>query len=651
NGLELTGKGEAGSTVTVKNAAGETIGTGIVGAGGSFTAVLDTPQKNGELLTVTLTDKAGNVSLAGNVTAGDTTAPAAPTELKVSLDGMTLDGKGEAGSTVIVKDALGVQIGLGVVDTNGSFSVTLNTAQINGETLSVTLTDKAGNESLAAPVISVDTTPPNVPTNLAVSLGGLMLTGKGEAGAAVTVKGPDGQLLGTGFVATDGSFAIVLDPAQANGQTLEVQLKDAAGNESPVGTVIVGGALAPEAPTDLVVSTDGLTLSGKGEAGLSVTIKNAAGAVIGTGTVDVDGNFVVNLNSAQKNGETLGVTLTNDQDLSSPSISVVAGDTTAPAAPTNLVVSTDGLELSGKGEAGSTVTVKNAAGEVIGTGVVGADGSFTAILNAPQKNGESLNVTLTDKAGNESVDAPVVAGDTTAPAAPTELTVSVDGLTLTGKGEAGSTVTVKNASGVTVGTGNVGADGTLTANLNPAQKNGESLTVTLTDKAGNVSQAAPVVAGDTTAPAAATNLSVSVDGLLLSGKGEPGSIVTVKTAAGVVIGGGLVGLDGSFTATLTAPQKNGETLNVTLTDVAGNVSAAAPVVAGDTTPPAVATDLVVSLNGLALTGKGEAGSIVTVKNAAGVQIGSGVVGLDGSFSAVLTSPQKNGESLTVTLTD
>ncbi|MGP4955711.1 BapA/Bap/LapF family large adhesin [Pseudomonas helleri] len=651
DGLALTGKGEAGSTVIVKNAAGVQVGSGIVGLDGSFIAVLAPAQKNGESLNVTLTDKAGNVSVSTAVVAGDTTAPAAPTELKVSVDGLSLTGKGEAGSTVIVKNAAGVQVGAGTVGEDGSFSAVLTSPQKNGELLNVTLTDKAGNVSLAAPVTAGDTTNPDAPTNLAVSLGGLVLTGKGEPGAAVTVKGLGGVTVGTGFVGADGGFAIVLVPAQGNGQTLEVQLKDAAGNESPVGTVIVGGALAPEAPTDLVVSLDGLTLSGKGEAGLSVTIKNAAGVVIGTGTVGVDGNFAVTLDTAQKNGETLGVTLTNSLDLSSPSVSVEAGDTTAPAAPTGLAVSLDGLLLTGKGEAGSIVTVKNAAGVTIGTGVVGLDGSFSAILDTPQKNGETLNVTLTDKAGNVSVATPVVAGDTTAPAAPTELNVSADGLTLTGKGEAGSTVTVKNAAGVQVGTGTVGADGSLTATLSPAQKNGESLNVTLTDKAGNVSLPTPVVAGDTTAPAAPTELKVSLDGLLLTGKGEAGSTVIVKNAAGQQISTVVVGIDGNFAAVLTPAQKNGETLNVTLTDKAGNVSVVTPVVAGDTTAPAAPTELKVSADGLALTGKGEAGSTVTVKNAAGVAIGTGVVGADGSFSATLNTPQKNGELLNVTLTD
>ncbi|MQT71370.1 adhesin, partial [Pseudomonas sp. FSL R10-0071] len=352
-------------------------------------------------------------------------------------------------------------------------------------------------------------------------------------------------------VGADGSFEIVLDSAQKNGETLNVTLTDKAGNMSAVTPVIAGDTTAPEAPTELAVSVDGLTLTGKGEVGSTVTVKDAAGAVIGSGPVEADGTFTIALDTAQTNGETLNVTLTDKTGNVSVVTPVIAGDTTAPVAPTELVVSADGLTLSGKGEAGSTVIVKNAAGAQIGTGIVDADGTFTAILDTPQKNGETLNVTLTDKAGNVSVAGDVTAGDTTAPAAPTDLKVSLDGLLLTGKGEAGSTVIVKNAAGQQISTVVVGIDGNFAAVLLTPQKNGESLNVTLTDKAGNVSLPGTVTAGDTTAPAAPNTLAVSADGLSLTGKGEAGSTIVVKNAAGTQIGTGVVGADGSFTATLS----------------------------------------------------------------------------------------------------
>lgn len=43
------------------------------------------------------------------------------------------------------------------------------------------------------------------------------------------------------------------------------------------------------------------------------------------------------------------------------------GDTTPPASAIDLLVSPDGLHVTGRGEAGTTVTVRDAAGNVIGT--------------------------------------------------------------------------------------------------------------------------------------------------------------------------------------------------------------------------------------------------------------------------------------------
>ncbi|WP_241618965.1 Ig-like domain-containing protein, partial [Rosenbergiella epipactidis] len=94
---------------------------------------------------------------------------------------------------------------------------------------------------------------------------------------------------------------------------------------------------------------------------------------------------------------------------------------------------------------------------------------------------ETLTVTTTDTAGNTSAAATTTAPDTTAPAAPTDVTVSDDGTAVTGKAEVGSTVAIKDAEGITIGSATVAADGSFTATLDPAQTNGETLTVTATD--------------------------------------------------------------------------------------------------------------------------------------------------------------------------
>nr|WP_274706020.1 Ig-like domain-containing protein [Pseudomonas sp. S11A4] len=52
--------------------------------------------------------------------------------------------------------------------------------------------------------------------------------------------------------------------------------------------------------------------------------------------------------------------------------------------------------VTGTGEPGATVTVRDANGTLLGTSVVLADGSFSVTLNPPQINEQILNVQQAD---------------------------------------------------------------------------------------------------------------------------------------------------------------------------------------------------------------------------------------------------------------
>ena len=166
---------------------------------------------------------------------------------------------------------------------------------------------------------------------------------------------------------------------------------------------------------------------------------------------------------------------------------------------------------------------------MLGTAIAGADGLFSITLQPPQTTGQALAVSATDAAGNTSpaanITAPLVdGGDTTPPDAPVDLVVGLAGTQLTGRGEAGTTVQVRDAAGNLLATGTVGADGTFTVSLDPAVKDGRSLQVTLTDAAGNTSPAASVASPDLVGPAQPTDLALA-DGVTFTGRGEPGATV------------------------------------------------------------------------------------------------------------------------------
>ncbi|XUU50672.1 Ig-like domain-containing protein [Serratia nematodiphila] len=533
---------------------------------------------------------AGNTSPATSVSAPDTTAPApiSAGSLIVSEDGKTVSGSGEPGSTVSVKDAGGKEIGTATVGKDGKFSATLDQPKTGGEVLSVTQTDMAGNTSPATSVSAPDTTAPAPISagSLIVSEDGKTVSGSGEPGSTVSVKDAGGKEIGTATVGKDGKFSATLDQPKTGGEVLSVTQTDMAGNTSPATSVSAPDTTAP-APISagsLIVSEDGKTVSGSGEPGSTVSVKDAGGKEIGTATVGKDGKFSATLDQPKTGGEVLSVTQTDMAGNTSPATSVSAPDTTAPApiSAGSLIVSEDGKTVSGSGEPGSTVSVKDAGGKEIGTATVGKDGKFSATLDQPKTGGEVLSVTQTDMAGNTSPATSVSAPDTTAPApiSAGSLIVSEDGKTVSGSGEPGSTVSVKDAGGKEIGTATVGKDGKFSATLDQPKTGGEVLSVTQTDMAGNTSPATSVSAPDTTAPApiSAGSLIVSEDGKTVSGSGEPGSTVSVKDAGGKEIGTATVGKDGKFSATLDQPKTGGEVLSVTQTDMAGNTSPATSVV-------------------------------------------------------------------------
>ena len=158
-------------------------------------------------MSVVLIDAAGNTSPSAPFTADDTSGPAAPGGVQVSADGTLVLGTGEAGATVQVRNAAGDLLGSVVVPASGSFSVTLNPPQLDGQTLDITQTDPQGIISGAAQATAPDLTPPELPTGLAISADGLALTGNAPGAASVTVISSTG-IETTVSVNPDGSFSV-----------------------------------------------------------------------------------------------------------------------------------------------------------------------------------------------------------------------------------------------------------------------------------------------------------------------------------------------------------------------------------------------------------------------------------------------------------
>ncbi|MGV2836751.1 Ig-like domain-containing protein, partial [Pseudomonas shirazensis] len=365
-------------------------------------------------------------------------------------------------------------------------------------------TDASGNAAPAVPVTAEDNSPPTPVSNLVIDATYSVISGRGEAGASVIVT-QNGAKIGEGTVLANGTFQFALDTPAQPGLLVSVVQTDAAGNPSAPADYTPPLIPLTEAPLNVVLAGDGLTLTGTSSLGAVITVSNAAGQPIGSTIVtQLDGSFTVTLNPAQRNGELLSVTADAADAGESAPVIVQAGDTTPPAIPVVSALSSNGLVLTGTGEAGATVFVRDTQGNLLGSGQVNAGGAFNINLNAPQLNGQILEVSQRDAALNLSDNSAFTAPDVQAPNPPGNLLVDGLGTQLSGTGEIGATVSVFSATGTPLGTAVVGPNGQFTVNLTATQNDGQVLTVRQADAAGNISGTTTIGAPDTTPPPAPT---------------------------------------------------------------------------------------------------------------------------------------------------
>ncbi|WP_144551892.1 immune inhibitor A domain-containing protein [Bacillus sp. X1(2014)] len=147
---KITGKAEVGSKVTAK-VGSTTVGTAYADKYGKFSVTLRNSIKAKTVVSVTATDKAGNVSGAATVSVKDKTKPGKPSVKKVDSNDLKVTGKAEAGAIVTVKVG-SKTVGTAVVNSKGEYSVKLKKALKTGTVLTVTVKDKAGNTSSTATV-------------------------------------------------------------------------------------------------------------------------------------------------------------------------------------------------------------------------------------------------------------------------------------------------------------------------------------------------------------------------------------------------------------------------------------------------------------------------------------------------------------------
>ncbi|HCR1452918.1 TPA: BapA prefix-like domain-containing protein [Pseudomonas aeruginosa] len=638
DGSSISGQAEAGASVGIDtNGDGKPDLTVIADANGNFTAPLNPPLTNGQTVTVVVTDPAGNASPPAQVTAPDTTAPAPATDVQVAPDGSSVTGKAEPGSTVGVDtDGDGQPDTTVVVGPGGSFEVPLNPPLTNGETVTVIVTDPAGNNSTPVTVEAPDTTAPAPATDVQVAPDGSSVTGNAEPGATVGVDTDgDGQPDTTVVVGPGGSFEVPLNPPLTNGETVTVIVTDPAGNSSTPVT-----AEAPDFPdAPQVNASNGSVLSGTAEAGVTIVITDGNGNPIGQTSADANGNWSFTPGSQLPDGTVVNVVARDAAGNSSPATSITV-DGVAPNAP--VVEPSNGSELSGTAEPGSSVTLTDGNGNPIGQTTADANGNWSFTPSTPLPDGTVVNVVARDAAGNSSPPASVTV-DAVAPATPT--VDPSNGTTLSGTAEPGATVTLTDGNGNPIGQVTADGSGNWTFTPSTPLPNGTVVNATATDPSGNASSPASVTV-DAVAPA--TPVVNPSNGTTLSGTAEPGATVTLTDGNGNPIGQVTADGSGNWSFTPTTPLPNGTVVNATASDASGNTSAGSSVTVDSVAP---ATPVINPSNGTTLSGTAEPGSSVTLTDGNGNPIGQITADGSGNWSFTPSTPLADGTVVNATATD
>ncbi|EPB7112641.1 Ig-like domain-containing protein, partial [Acinetobacter baumannii] len=649
----VSGQAEPGSTVTVTYPDGTTA-TVVAGPDGSWSVPNPGNLVDGDTVTATATDPAGNTSLPGTGTvSADITAPVVALDDVLTNDSTpALTGTVNDPTATVVVNVDGTDYPA-VNNGDGTWTLADNTlpALTDGpHTITVTATDAAGNVGNDTAVVTIDTVAPNAPVLDPINATD-PVSGQAEPGSTVTVTYPDGTTA-TVVAGPDGSWSVPNPGNLVDGDTVTATATDPAGNTSLPGTGTVSADItAPVVALDDVLTNDSTpALTGTVNDPTATVVVNVDGVDYpavnnGDGTWTLADNTLPALTDGP---HTITVTATDAAGNAGTDTAVVTIDTTAPNAPVlDPINATD--PVSGTAEAGSTVTVTYPDGTTA-TVVAGTDGSWSVPNPGNLVDGDTVTATATDPAGNTSLPGTgTVSADITAPVVALDDVLTNDSTpALTGTVNDPTATVVVNVDGTDYPAVNNG-DGTWTLadNTLPVLADGpHTITVTATDAAGNVGNDTAVVTIDTSVPV------VSLDDLTtndttpaLTGAIDDPTATVVVNVDGIDYPATNNG-DGTWTLadnTLPALIDGPHTVTVTATDPAGNTATDTATLTIDTVPADLIGAITIpeDLNGDGILNADELGT----DGSFNAQVALGPDALDGTVVNV------NGVNYTVTAAD
>ncbi|WP_288382117.1 SwmB domain-containing protein, partial [uncultured Acinetobacter sp.] len=425
-----------------------------------------------------------------------------------------------------------------------------------------------------------------------------------DEASKITIVDSTGKTIGSGQLNQAGSLDITLTRPLLDNEKITITAIDNAGNKT-TETINVGDVTKPEVEVNIVDNNTVHIVSN--EPGSKVIIKNEAGQTIGEGVIGSNGELNVDLNTTLTDGSKIIVDVIDTSGNQTEKV-ITVGDVTPPIIESNIKDATH-IEVTSN-EPGQ-VKITDSNGNVIGTGTITGNNVVDDIqLTRPLADGEKVTVTVTDGGGNPKT-IEITAGDVTAPII-TSTVQDATHIEVTSN-EAGQ-VKITDSNGNVIGTGTITGNNVVDdIQLTRPLADGETVTVTVTDAAGNP-KALDITVGDVTNPQfesanvdnSGTQLTLTYSEALDSTNlPTPDSFVVTAGGQSVTVTG--VSINGNnVILTLAPPITTGQSVQIAYTDpttandtnaiqdVAGNDAASLPattvtndstVPGTDTTPP------------------------------------------------------------------
>ncbi|MDM1762946.1 type I secretion C-terminal target domain-containing protein, partial [Acinetobacter sp. 226-1] len=664
-GSILTGKAEPNTTIKVYDQEGNELsvrwGSYNVNADGVFSLEFYNYLLKAQELSIVVVDAAGNISPEAKIIAPlDDIAPEALKDIVLNEDGRNFTATAEANTTIKVYDENGIEIGLGSTNETGQATGYFYNVYLNEEKLHFVVLDRAENSS-AETVINalLDNIAPSAATDLNLTEGyyGSILTGKAEPNTTIKVYDQEGNELsvrwGSYNVNADGTFNLEFYDYLLKAQELSIVVVDAAGNTSPEAKIIApSDDVAPEALKDIVLNENGQEFTATAEANSTIKVYDKDGIEIGQGFTNETGQVAGSLNQVYLHGEELHFVVLDRAKNPSPETVVTAlVDDVPPNKVEQLVLDTENNIISGQSEENILIEVLDPYNQLVHSVNTNSDGDFSSYFyfNLSKYQGEDLRVVAVDRAGNRSEEAvvniPLVENGL---AAATDVKINELGNTITGNAEAGKSIEVIDSS-----TGQVIAqsyinEAAFTVELNGYYLQGQSLHVRVYD-GSQYSQVTEIAAPLDNVVPVVQDFNISEDGYITATTEKNSTLKIVDQDGDIYQNMTLISDEnGQINVGIGAFFLPGEVLTITATDLAKNESEAVTyIVQASTQAPAAPSNIVLTENGLTLTGQADASTQIVVYEKNGNMVASGYSGEYGQFAIQFNQPYTSGQVLRV----